>query len=165
MKFKFKLILDSSKFIIQGTAYFNSKHGCQKCSTIGTYFSNVRRTCFPQFDAPLRTDVDFRNRVDVLHHKENSPLENLRSPDGIPRLDMIRDFSVSDPLHLLYQGVMKFCLRIWSDGTPVYENKWSKDDKSRIDQIIYLCNKNLSSDMNRHVRTLKFIKFFKATEF
>lgn len=116
-------------------------------------------------DAPLRTDVGFRNREDVLHHKENSPLENLKSHDGIPRLDMIRDFSVSDSLHLLHQGVMKFCFRIWSDGTPTYKNKWSTDDKNKIDQMIYYCNKNLSSDINRQVRSLKFIKYFKATEF
>lgn len=161
MKWLFKIMIQ----FIQGTAYFNSKHGCQKCTTIGTYFPNVRRTCFPQFDAPLRTDQSFREREDALHHKEDSPLEDLQSSDGIPRLDMIRDFSVSDPLHLLHQGIMKYCIRIWSDGTPIYKSKWSVDDKNKIDMMIQQCNKNLSSDVNRQVRSLKFVKYFKATEF
>lgn len=109
--------------------------------------------------------MGFRNREDKLHHKEYSPLEQIKSTDAIKRLDMIRDFSVSDPLHLLHQGVMKCCLKIWSEGTAIYRTKWSKDDKCKIDRIIYFCNKHLSSDMNRQVRSLKFMKFFKATEF
>lgn len=136
-----------------------------KCTTIGTYFRNVRRVCFPQHDAPLRTDWGFRSQQDKLHHRVVSPLEYVGSSDGMQRLDMVRDFSTSDPLHLLHQGVMKYCLRMWTDGTTEYKNKFSTDDKKKIDQAIYQCNKYLSSDINRRIRSLNFIKHFKATEF
>lgn len=125
----------------------------------------MKRVCFPQSDAPLRTDLSFRRQDDKLHHKSISPLEHLGSSDGMRRLDMVRDFSTSDPLHLLHQGVMKYCFRMWTDGTTVYQKKFSTDDRKKIDQGIYQCNKYLSSDINRRIRSLNFIKHFKATEF
>lgn len=148
-----------------GTAYFNGKHGCQKCTIVGTYFHDGRRMSFPQFNLPLRSDASFRNRLNPEHHREISPLENLVSANGIPLLDMVRDFSTSDPLHLLEQGVMKLCLKIWMKGNSTYRTKWSKVDKNCIDQSIYHCNKQLSSDMNRQIRSLQYLKFYKATEF
>lgn len=120
---------------------------------------------FPQFNAPIRTDLGFRNRDDPLHHKEYSLLENVGSSDGMRRLDMVRDFSTSDPLHLLHQGIMKHCIRMWIDGTNKYKSKFSVDNRNVIDKIIYHCNKSLSSDINRQVRSLQFIANSKATEF
>lgn len=150
---------------IKGTKYFNGKHGCQKCHVLGVYFNDVRRMSFPQFDLPLRTDSSFRNRHDPEHHREKSPLENLVSVDDTPLLDMVRDFPTSDPLHLLEQGVMKLCIRIWMKGNTVYKTKWSDSDKNAINHLIYHCNKQLSSDIHRQIRSLQYLKFYKATEF
>lgn len=125
----------------------------------------MRRVSFPQFDAPLRTDTGFRKREYAFHHNENSPLENITYPDGSPLLNMVKDFPTSDPLHHQDQGVMKRLLTIWCNGSTVYKNKWKKSDLNLINQAIYDCNKDLSSDVNRQLRSLNFMKFFKATEF
>lgn len=160
-----KIIINTSNTFIQGTVYFNNKHGCQRCTIVGTFYSDERRTCFPQFNLPLRTDKGFRERHDPLHHKEKYPLEDIKLSNGLPFLDMIKDFPISaDDLHLIHEGVTKRCLNIWMNGSSIYKNKWSVSDKNAIDQFIYHCNKNLPSDIHRQVRSLKYIKYFKATE-
>lgn len=148
-----------------GTVYFNSKHGCQKCTTIGIFYPNAKRVAFPDFNMPKRTDADFRNQKDPLHHKERSPLKNMIGKDGTPLLDMIKTFPSSDPLHLTDEGVMKRSLQIWIKGSSKYKNKWSEQQKNELNKLILLCNKELPGDMNRQVRILKYIKYYKATEF
>lgn len=121
--------------------------------------------CFPDFQAEPRTDFDFRNRHDPLHHNENTPLENLQTSDGLPLVDMIKDFPTSDPLHLLEQGTMKKKLITWQRGSFSYKNKWTEDEKQQIDQSVRFLNKQLPSDVHRQLRSLKFLSYFKATEF
>lgn len=145
--------------------YFNHKHGCSKCTIVGRYDHVDRRTCFAQFNLPSRTDIGFRQRHDHLHHKEKTPLEDIESPSGKPFLDMVRDIPVSDDLHLLHQGVTKKCLNIWINGSSTYKKKWSASDKNDIDESIRHCNKRLASDINRQVRSLRFLKYYKATEY
>lgn len=126
---------------------------------------NVRRMCFPTFDAMKRTDSAFRNRQQPIHHKEYSLLEDLRNIDGEPLIDMIQRFLTSDPLHLLEEGVMKRLLRIWAKGTTIYKKKWSKPQIASFDINTLTWNKELPSDINRKVRVMQFVKFWKATEF
>lgn len=121
--------------------------------------------CFPTFDAMKRTDSAFRNRQQPIHHKEYSLLEDLRNIDGEPLIDMIQQFPTSDPLHLLEEGVMKRLLRIWAKGTTIYKKKWSKPQIASFDINILTWNKELPSDINRKVRVMQFVKFWKATEF
>lgn len=73
---------------------------------------------FPYFDAPLRTDENFRNRTQPEHHseEESSPLEELP-------IDMIKCFPTSDPLHLLELGIMKKLLFIWIYGSSYFTGK------------------------------------------
>lgn len=141
--------------------YGNHKHGSQKCNSIGKYYRNTRLVSFSDLNCTSRTDFDFRNRTDSLHHRENSPLEDLVS------IDMIRDFVCADSLHLLEQGVMKRCLNIWltGKGSVEYNEKWSKSQKQNIDRLILYCNKELPSDIHRSIRSLNFITHWKATEF
>lgn len=78
---------------------------------------------------------------------------------------MVKDFPVADPLHLIEGGVMKKCMKMWMKESFAYKIKWTSNDMSTIDQAIYHCNKHLSSDINRQVRSLKYMSYFKATEF
>lgn len=48
----------------------------------------------------LRTDEKFRDRFQPEHHLNYSILEKLK-------IDMIKGFPTSDPLHLLDLGLMK----------------------------------------------------------
>lgn len=148
-----------------GTAYFNSKHGCPKCNVIGIYSRVARRVSFPNFSAQIRTDTSFRDRCDPLHHNERSPLEDITLPNSSPFLDMIKDFPTSDSLHLLEEGVMKRCLNTWLNKSSNFMRKLTSSQKCEIDKLIIYCNKELSSDINREVRILQYIRYYKATEF
>lgn len=127
---RFKLCNHDFVFFDIGTVYFNSKHGCQKCTTIGIYYPHAKRVAFPDFNMPERTDADFRNQKDPLHHKEKSPLENLNRKDGTPLLDMIKSFPTSDPLHLTDEGVMKRCLQLWMKGSSKYKKNGVNNKKT-----------------------------------
>lgn len=66
---------------------------------------------FPNSNAALRTDAEFREKKDNAHHMKTSIIERINN------LDTISDFPISDPLHLLDIGVMKRCLTRWLFGT------------------------------------------------
>lgn len=120
---------------------------------------------FAEFDKTNRTDADFRNRRDPDHHKEEkSPLEDLMK-DGKPTVDMVRDFPTSDPLHLLEGGVMKRLLLCWLNGSTEYLMKFTQLQKNEATKLILFCNTQLSCDINRKVRPIDHMKYYKATEF
>ncbi|XP_035916507.1 uncharacterized protein LOC118514081 [Anopheles stephensi] len=81
---------------------FNAKHGCLKCTCVGTSIEvgpDSRKMIFDSINAEPRTDAGFRQRLDPLHHKEwRTPLEDI---DGF---DMVEGFPVSDRLHLADEG-------------------------------------------------------------
>lgn len=151
--------------IIAGVVYFNHKYGCQKCLAVGNYDKDVRRMCYATFDAPERTDSSFRNREQPIHHKTKSLLEDLKNAYGRPLIDMVKQFPVCDPLHLLHEGAMKKLINIWMKGTTLFKKKWSNEKKSSFDKMITLWNKELPSDIARKVRNLQYLAFWKATEF
>lgn len=132
---------------------------------MGVYDFDVRSVNFAKFNEPKRTDSSFRNRSQPIHHKGISILEEIRNVDGNPIVDMIKHFPSSDPLHLLDEGVMKKNLNIWMKGTSVYNNKWSKQIKTALSENILQWNKECPSDINRKVRGLQFLSYWKATEF
>lgn len=72
----------------------------QKCSIIGKYSYDSHTVVFTKIGYPPRTDDTFRAKQHASHHKADTPLLDLP-------IDMIKDFVVADPLHLLELGVMK----------------------------------------------------------
>lgn len=73
----------------------------------GVYSHQFRKMTFPRIaetdherERELRTDDLFRRRFQPEHHQLRSLLEDLP-------IDMIRDFPVSDELHLLNLGIIK----------------------------------------------------------
>lgn len=137
---------------------FNSKNGCQKCTTIGQYSLQYKRVYFPDSYAKRRTDADFRSQKCVKHHKEVSLLQNLD-------IDMIYSFPSSDPLHLLDLGVMKRCLLRWVFGEKGYTRKWSKSSTERASRLLESCQKYMPTDMHRAVRNLNYLRKWKGVEF
>lgn len=83
---------------------------------------------FPRVDMPLRTNDSFRNRQDLDHHKETTPIEDLP-------IALVEDFVVADALHLLHLGVMKRCLLGWINGTYNFRSKLSSSISSDIMDI------------------------------
>lgn len=152
-------------FGLSGVVYFNHHYGCQRCYVRGVYDKVARRMCFPKFDEPLRTDKEFREKSQSIHHKETSILESLEMPDGSPLLNMISQFPTSDPLHLLEEGVMKKCIKMWLSGKGPRTKKWSKETISNLNKNILQWNREFPNDINRKLRSLDYLSHYKATEF
>lgn len=74
----------------------NGHTGCEPCTQQGVY---LQAMTFPDLNAPLRTDNDFRTAVENYHQKSISPLTVLN-------IGMVSQF-VLDPMHLLYLGVTR----------------------------------------------------------
>lgn len=153
---------------------FNHSFGCQKCYVRGVYCKKAHRVYFADFNANRRTDETFRERLQPIHHKmlEPSLLECLEKTDESPLLDMIAQFPTSDPLHLLEVGIMKKCMKMWMEGskskkgeTEHRRKKWSNDILNSLNRNIVQWNRELPSDINRKLRTLNYMSYYKATEF
>lgn len=135
---------------------FNHKEGCQKCLCMGEYINH--RMCFPNLDAPRRTNESFRLRHHPNHHKEISPLEELN-------IDMVASVPSSDPLHLLELGIMRKCLYRWVFGETNYKRKWPKPLKELASRLLIKCQHQMPFDMHRAIRDLDSIRHWKGLEF
>lgn len=143
---------------LTGTANFNAKHGCQKCTTIGIYSHTYKRVYFPNINAPRRTNRSFRTRLDKDHHKEKSPLEKLN-------IDMISNFPTSDSLHLLDLGIMKRCMLRSIFGESGYKHKWPKNVVDLVSRLLDSCQTHMPFEIHRAVRNLSSIRKWKGVEF
>uniref|UniRef100_A0A182PWK5 Uncharacterized protein n=1 Tax=Anopheles epiroticus TaxID=199890 RepID=A0A182PWK5_9DIPT len=88
---------------LKATMNFNARHGCLKCTCVGTSIStgpNSKKIILDSVDADPRTDAGFRERIDACHHKEwRSPLEDIHN------FDMVENVPVSERMHLVDEGV------------------------------------------------------------
>lgn len=137
---------------------FNHRNGCQKCFTVGQYSKEFHRMSFGNIDNTLRTNRSFRDRIQPIHHKENSPFERLD-------IDMIKAFPTSDPLHLLDLGVMRRCLYRWVFGEKKYSNKWSKALSGLVSRLLMKCQTEKPTEFHRAIRTIDCLKHWKGLEY
>lgn len=141
-----------------GTVNFNHTNGCQKCEVKGEFSKEYHHISFPNLDAPLRTNETFRQKTQAAHHKYDSPFEDLE-------VDMIKKFTIADPLHLLHQGVMKKCLQRWMGNVKGYSRKWSKLTTESVSRYLIESNKQMPSDIHRSLRSLDELSNWKGVEF
>lgn len=111
---------------------------------------------FPQINAELRTNEEFRSNADPNHHRTTTPLVDLP-------IDMILDFPSCDALHLLHLGIMKRLLVGWQTGAFGYRTKWSSWDEKSISAYLIRCKTPV--EIHRGMRSLREIPRWKATEF
>lgn len=150
-------ICDSpARALVKGTANFNAKDGCQKCSANGKYSYDSNTVVFTKLGQPRRNDQMFRENKYPDHIKRETPLTTLP-------IDMIKDFVVADPLHLLELGVMKRLLIGWKTGNLGYNTKWSIQEKDDITQ--FLLQIKMLSEIHRDARSLKHFSNWKGLEF
>lgn len=91
------------------------------------------------------------------HHKADSPLLELP-------IDIIKDFPVSDSLHLIDLGIMKRLLTGWRDGNfGTYLTKLRAQEIQHLDAFLQKCK--LPTEIHRAVRTLDCLAHWKASEF
>lgn len=141
-----------------GVIGHNGYNSCLKCTTEGEYSYQFRTMIFPDTDAPLRNDFDFRARIYEGHHKQDSILESIVG------LDMVNDFPIGDSLHLIDLGITKRFLNGWKTGSMNNHNaKWSAQQIDSISKFLQSCK--LPREFQRPVRSLEHLSRWKGTEF
>lgn len=136
----------------------NGYGSCLKCTTDGEYSYEFSKMIFPQLNAPLRTDENFRSKMFDDHHKNTSVLEQIVG------IDMIKDFPIGDALHLIDLGIMKHFLTGWKNGTlHNLKARWSAREAKNISD--FLTQVELPREIRRPVRGLDHLQRWKGTEF
>lgn len=122
---------------------------------------------YPRFDAPRRTDNDFRIKRDADHHKINgltrqfviSPLENLP-------IDMVKDFAIGDSLHLIDLGITKRLLVGWKSGGYNFKNaKLAPREINEISTALTKSNEFKPNEIHRAIRGMDSLAQWKGTEY
>ncbi|CAN8025052.1 unnamed protein product, partial [Ixodes persulcatus] len=126
---------------------------CSKCTTEGEYVQG--RMCFPELDAPLRTDASFRCAEQEDHHTMETVLKELP-------IDIVCQVPL-DYMHLICLGVMRKLVLLWLKGDKTYRiGAGLRDGVSRANLEV---RPYVPSDMSRKPRSLSDIDRWKATEF
>lgn len=113
---------------------------------------------FPETNAPLRTDAEFRAGAYEGHYKKRTVIEHIIG------IDMINHFPIGDALHLIDIGITKRFLRGFMRGNlNNFNAKLSGDQMNQISD--FLTAVVLPQEFNRRLRAWDEIKFWKATEF
>lgn len=113
---------------------------------------------FPQLNAPLRTDAEFRSGVYDQHHKYKTILETVVG------LDMIKDFPIGDVLHLIDLGITKRFLYGWKLGNlHNFNAKWSANDIRNVSD--FLNRTKMPREIKRRLRGLDELSHWKGTEY
>lgn len=113
---------------------------------------------FPRIDDVRRTDQSFRNRQQMNHHKTYSEIERLK-------IDMVRDFPTSDPMHLLELGIMRRLLKFWCTGGQNSPHRLTDNDLIAVNRIFFSASRELPVEVHRSIRPLASLKHWKATEY
>ncbi|XP_077262776.1 uncharacterized protein LOC143897763 [Temnothorax americanus] len=128
------IICDSpARAYVTCTKSHNAYFGCGKCTVRGRSIN--RRMTFTDITASLRTDADFKNRIQPQHH-----LPSISSSFELLSVPMIRSF-VIDYMHNSCLGVMKQLLRLWMD----------KSQTSRVAQLHLNSLSTLLKDISKFV--------------
>ncbi|KYM94366.1 hypothetical protein ALC62_15008, partial [Cyphomyrmex costatus] len=128
---------------------------CTKCTTEGDFRCN--KVCFPQINAPLRTDLEFRLKNDEDHHIGKSIIEE------IPNFDLINNVPL-DYMHLVCLGVMRRLLYLWLFGNLKFrlENRKCQIISSNLENVLKI---HVPFEFVRKPRSLNLVKLWKATEY
>lgn len=117
------LICDTpAKAFVLGVKGHSGYSSCTKCTTEGEYIGT--RLCFPQIDAPLRSDDDFIQKIDDNYHKPNITCSLLNVPHFKPVTYVPLDY-----MHLICLGIMRKLLYLWLDGELHYRLQHRTVDK------------------------------------
>ncbi|XP_051158453.1 uncharacterized protein LOC127283847 [Leptopilina boulardi] len=131
-------------------------HSCTKCIIRGKW--SKHRVCFPHTGRfhKKRTDADIRNQ---LHKKHQSGHCCLRR---IPNFDLVNDIPL-DYMHLVCLGCMKRLMYFWVIvRSKCRLRKWQI---SKLSLRLLRIAKYIPTEFARKPRSIKVIKFWKATEF
>lgn len=122
---------------------------------------------YPNFEAQVRTDADFRSKREPEHHQVNGMTrEFVQTPLEKLKIDMVLDFPVSDTLHHIELGIIKRCLKGWKTGGHNFrDTKLSLDQSNEMSKRLKDSNQFMPSEFHRSIRGLEAINYWKGLEF
>lgn len=129
--------------------------GCDKCVAEGDHYN--RRLVFTEVDAPLRTNVSFREHRDEGHHIDHSILEEIED------LDMVVDFPL-DYMHLICLGATRKLICVWAKGKSG-PHKLNSEKLIQLSDNLVQIAPNTVSEFQRRPRTIAELDRWKAVEF
>ena len=136
------------------TVSHTSKHACNICTIVGKH-DGISVTFGSDFEFPLYTNDDFKNKSRKDHHLGTSILETLN-------LNLVQQFP-PDYMHTVLLGVVKKIILYWIQGKQsIYKLK--QPDIAKFDRLLLECNNSLCVEFQRKHRKVTEIAFWKATE-
>ncbi|XP_025157709.1 uncharacterized protein LOC112589299 [Harpegnathos saltator] len=152
------MICDSpAKAFILMVKSHSGYESCTKCCIHGDYIENT--ICFPGFCDVLRTDEMFKNfNYNLDYQNKETKLIN------IPYFELVSNVPL-DYMHLVCLGVMRKLIQLWLNG-PINKNvRFQSNIVHEISNALTDFVQFIPSDFNRKPRALKYLKYWKATEF
>jgi hypothetical protein len=139
-----------ARAFLKGCKNHNAYYGCERCTVKGKYF---KRVVFLSCSSSRRTDSTFRGKLQAQHHNEVTPLVEIK-------IDLVLGIPL-DYMHLVCLGIMKKLLKCWVSGPHRVQLKHRKV----ISEQLILLKEHTPGEFSRKPRELKFVNYFKATEF
>ncbi|XP_067635656.1 uncharacterized protein, partial [Eurosta solidaginis] len=139
-----------ARSFVTGVKSHTGARSCPKCEQVGQRFG--ARMSFSQVVAEPRTDISFKNRVDMQHH-----LDQFRDNENVlesVNIDMVSQFPL-EPMHLVDLGVMKKLL----------EKLVTRGNVTRMNAKLKFLNSYVPSEFPRRSRDLDQVKNWKSTEY
>lgn len=168
-------------FVTQ-TSGHNSRKPCGKCEITGKHIGG--RMCYTSIINKKRTDLEFRLRVDKVHHNdpmrgdssdkevgedEHSTQNITTGPlESIPGVDMVYSLAI-DSLHVIFLGVTKKELSMNNKKlkfpiNDLLRNKLAKTNHNNIHLTLCSAQMNKPSEFHRAIRSLEYLSHYKGTE-
>ena len=140
-----------ARAFVKNVKMYSGYYGCDRCCQRGKWENKVT---FPQTDAPLRTDVQFKEMTEDEHHLRVSPLARLS-------VGLVSQF-VLDSMHLVFLGVTRRLLLTWMRGDLM--NRLPARLVLQISERLLNLRKHIPCEFARKCRPLSEIDRWKATE-
>ncbi|XP_061504469.1 uncharacterized protein LOC133391883 [Anopheles gambiae] len=145
-----------ARAFIKGVTYFNGACGCIKCKIVGKFDKSARKMIFEGV-AEERIDDDFRDgNYPIRHQKHHTPLLDLKE------FNIVVQMSIADDLHLFHLGALKKLLKGYKGDYKGF-SAWSAAEQEEINKI--LARIELPAEIHRGVRSLKYVDYWKGTDF
>lgn len=135
---------------------YNGYNSCHKCKIKGVHV--LGRVTFPGTENELRTNTEFRNKVDLKHHLNKEPVifEQILSFDFVNNV-------VIDYMHAVLLGVTRRLLKLWV-FTRGKCHSLKKQQIGQLSAAIEEISSQMPKEFTRKARSLSDLRRYKATE-
>lgn len=165
------VIADSpARAFLKCCKYPGGFYSCERCTTKGvTQNTNINRKkgdkktskrVYPEMDCELRTKKSFADKQQPQHHRGGKEIESPLLL--LSNFDPVRSV-VLDPMHLLYDGVMKSLIDKWITRGKATRLKIT--DVKRLNDRLVLLTPDIPCEFQRKKFTLEYIAQWKATQY